>query len=86
MAADGSHAQFGLLQALAGEFTALRPWLADEAQLATLEKLLAMLAPRLRTPVQSTSSPRRLPCSPGTARKASNGLTRSGRATLRTWI
>lgn len=51
--------QLGILHALAGEWTALSPWLAD-GQLAVLEQLDAALQPRLRHRVAPTNSPRPL--------------------------
>jgi hypothetical protein len=48
----------GRLRALAGDWNALRPLLADDAQVAVLQDLEAALAPRLRVPVEPTSSTR----------------------------
>jgi hypothetical protein len=48
----------GRLHALAGDWSAMRPLVADEAQLAVLESLHASLAPKLRAPVPPTSSQR----------------------------
>jgi hypothetical protein len=48
------------LRALAGDWTALRSWLDDDAQLAVLEGLHAELRPQLRVPVATTSSSRAL--------------------------
>jgi hypothetical protein len=48
--------RLGLLRGLAGEWGALGPWLADEDQVTVLEHLEALLQPRLRVPVQRTSS------------------------------
>jgi hypothetical protein len=48
------------LRALATDWWKLRPWLADEEQVQTLERLHADLEPRLRLPVTPTSSPRKL--------------------------
>ena len=52
--------RLGTVKALAGEWTALLPCLADERQLAQLEQMHAELAPTLRMPVAPTSSQRRL--------------------------
>jgi hypothetical protein len=51
--------RLGILRALAGEWDNLRPILADD-DLETLRKVYAELAPRLRVPVEPTSSPRAL--------------------------
>ena len=48
----------GRLRALAGTWDRLRPWLADENQADTLERLHAELAPQLRLPLGPTRSPR----------------------------
>jgi hypothetical protein len=50
--------RLGLLQARAGDWARLRPWLADDAQLDVLRQLHAALEPRLRAPMAPTSSPR----------------------------
>lgn len=50
--------RLGQLYALAGSWAPLRPWMADVAQLHLLERLHAELAPRLRCPVERTSSTR----------------------------
>ena len=52
--------RLGVLRALAGEWSALRAWLADDEQLAVLERLHEDLAPRLRLPPAPTRSPRAL--------------------------
>jgi hypothetical protein len=52
--------RLGLLRALAGEWSALRPWLRDGAQVTCLEELHAALQPRLRAVVAPTASPRAL--------------------------
>jgi len=52
--------RLGALKALAGEWVAVRPCLADEDQLRQLEQLHAELTPKLRTPIAPTRSPRRL--------------------------
>jgi hypothetical protein len=52
--------RLGTLKALAGEWAALLPCLADEQQLASLEQMHAELSPKLRAPVASTTSRRRL--------------------------
>ncbi len=62
--------RLGLLQALAGDWNVLRPWLIDESQVQVLDDLQASLQPRLRARVQSTSSPRVL-------RRALRALTES---------
>lgn len=50
--------RLGVLRALAGDWTGLRPWLADADQLTVLEHLHALLDPRLRLPVEPATSPR----------------------------
>src|SRR5262249_6469307 len=50
----------GLLHALAGDWSELQPWLADEEDVHTLRALHAALEPRLRVQVRPTSSPGRL--------------------------
>ena len=50
----------GVLLALAGEWSALRPWLADDAQVVLLESLHRTLTPRLRLPPERTRSSRAL--------------------------
>jgi hypothetical protein len=52
--------RLGRLRALAGDWPALLPYLADEGQLAVLERLWSELAPKLRLPPAPTSAPRRL--------------------------
>jgi hypothetical protein len=52
--------RLGWLHALAGDWFALRPFLADDEQLAVLELLRTTLNPRLRVPPQQTSSGRTL--------------------------
>jgi hypothetical protein len=52
--------RLGLLRALAGNWAALVPWLAGEAQQCTLQELHALVEPRLRLRVEPTSSSRRL--------------------------
>jgi hypothetical protein len=46
----------GRLHALAGDWSALRSLVTDEEQLAVLESLRASLSPKLRAPVQATTS------------------------------
>jgi hypothetical protein len=48
----------GRLHALAGDWSALRPLVADDDQLLVLESLRVSLAPKLRAPVPATSSQR----------------------------
>ncbi len=48
--------RLGLLHALGGGWDAVRPFLADEEQVAVLERQYAELAPRLRDAVGPTSS------------------------------
>jgi hypothetical protein len=50
----------GTLRALAGDWDALRPWLADEEQLGMLQGLHVELRPQLRLPVQQSTSVRTL--------------------------
>lgn len=50
----------GTLHALAGQWGALRPLLADEEQVRLLQGLHDELTPTLRIPVEPTSSPRKL--------------------------
>jgi hypothetical protein len=52
--------RLGLLRGLAGDWGPLGPWLADGDQVAVLEHLEALLQPRLRAPVEPTSSGRAL--------------------------
>lgn len=52
--------ELGLLQARAGDWSALTPWLADDAQIAVLEQLTELLQPRLRVVVVPTRSARAL--------------------------
>jgi hypothetical protein len=52
--------RLGLLRGLAGDWAALRPWLANDDQLGVLRHLEALLQPRLRSPVERTSSARAL--------------------------
>jgi hypothetical protein len=52
--------RLGTLQALAGDWGKLRPCLADDDQVRTLAQLHADLEPRLRLPVEPTSSARHL--------------------------
>lgn len=52
--------RLGLLHALAGAWAALRPLLADDAQVSDLRALAADLNPRLRVPVEPTTSRRTL--------------------------
>jgi len=50
----------GQLQALAGDWSRLGPWLADADQVRVLHELHALLSPRLRLPLGPTSSGRAL--------------------------
>jgi hypothetical protein len=52
--------RLGMLQALAGAWTALRPHVVDDDQLRLLAELAATLQPQLRVPVEPTSSARAL--------------------------
>lgn len=52
--------RLGVLHALSGSWTMLTPWLADEDQLGVLQQLHTELQPRLRLPVESTRSARKL--------------------------
>jgi hypothetical protein len=52
--------RLGQLLALAGGLSALRPLLADDEQLAVLDELRAILAPKLRVPIEPTTSARKL--------------------------
>jgi hypothetical protein len=52
--------RLGTLQALAGDWGVFRPWLVDETQIDLLQELAVTLSPRLRAPVERTSSPRLL--------------------------
>src|SRR5262245_16475818 len=47
--------RLALLRALAGTWDTLRPWLVDDAQLVTLERLHVHLEPRLGHRVDATS-------------------------------
>jgi hypothetical protein len=50
----------GMLRGLAGEWSVLRPLLADDEQVRVLEQLHEDLQPRLRVPVTRTTSVRKL--------------------------
>lgn len=50
--------RLAVLRALAGDWQQLRPWLADDEQITTLECLVTTLRPRLRGQMEPTSSPR----------------------------
>jgi hypothetical protein len=50
--------RLGTLAALAGDWDRLRPWLADVEHVGALRQLHADLAPRLRVPVEPSSSVR----------------------------
>jgi hypothetical protein len=52
--------RLGNLRALAGSWEVLAPHLADEGQVRLLEELCAALEPRLRVPVEPTTSARTL--------------------------
>jgi hypothetical protein len=52
--------RLGLVRGLAGDWAALRPWLADDEQVALLRHLEEVLQPRLRAAVEPTSSGRAL--------------------------
>jgi hypothetical protein len=52
--------RLGHLRALAGSWEVLAPCLADERQVRLLEELCAALEPRLRVPVEATTSARTL--------------------------
>ncbi|HMC64479.1 MAG TPA: hypothetical protein VKI65_06045 [Gemmataceae bacterium] len=52
--------RLGLLQALAGDWQRLRPWLADEQEEDRLRELYFSLRPELRVPVTTTNSKRLL--------------------------
>ena len=52
--------RLGTLKALAGDWQALRPLLAEDEQVRTLDTMHADLAPRLRVPVSMTTSVRTL--------------------------
>ncbi|HXG11012.1 MAG TPA: hypothetical protein VNK04_14735 [Gemmataceae bacterium] len=52
--------RLGTLEALAGDWAALRPLLADEAQVEVLRRMHTELEPRLRVPIERTSSTRKL--------------------------
>jgi hypothetical protein len=62
--------RLAMLHALAGEWTALRTWLADESQLQVLHEMHFSLEPQLRVPVGPTTSGRQL-------RRALHELTES---------
>jgi hypothetical protein len=63
----------GRLHALAGDWSALRPLLADDEQLGVLEALRVSLAPKLRVPPPPTTSARLLR---GTLRQLVRSLER----------
>jgi hypothetical protein len=50
--------RLGQLAGLAGSWQRLRPWLADDDQVAILARLETELSPQLRCPVEQTSSQR----------------------------
>jgi hypothetical protein len=52
--------RLGVLEGLAGEWDRFRPWLSDDDQVEVLRQLHADLEPRLRLPVERTSSDRKL--------------------------
>jgi hypothetical protein len=52
--------RLGVLHALAGDWSAVRPWLAGDAEVAVLESLHATLSPRLRLPPARSRSRRAL--------------------------
>jgi hypothetical protein len=52
--------RLGTLHALAQDWSALQPWLADEQQVPLLQELNASLKPQLRAPVDPTTSAWRL--------------------------
>src|SRR5437667_8685195 len=52
--------RLGTLHALAGDWSALRPWLADDDQVRVLQGLYETLSPRLRLPPERNRSPRAL--------------------------
>src|SRR5262245_28954461 len=53
--------RLGVLHALAGgDWSVLRPWLADDEQIQVLSLLHEMLSPKLRLPPAPTRSPRAL--------------------------
>jgi hypothetical protein len=52
--------RLGQLLALAGDPAALQPLLADEGQLEVLEELRRILLPKLRAPIEPTTSKRKL--------------------------
>jgi hypothetical protein len=71
--------RLGTLRALAGNWPALAPHLADEEQTCLLEELHAALDPRLRVPVEPTTSARAL-------RQALDELTESIERFNRRWV
>jgi hypothetical protein len=52
--------RLGTLKELAGRWSAVGPYLADESELHILAQMQQELAPQLLAPVETTSSPRRL--------------------------
>jgi hypothetical protein len=48
--------RLGFLEALAGDWNRVRPWLRDDEQITILTTLVAMLTPRLRCPPKPVSS------------------------------
>ncbi len=71
--------RLGQLLALACGLSALRPLLADDEQLAILDELRTILAPKLRVPIEPTTSARKL-------RRALSDLVESlGRFNVR-WV
>jgi hypothetical protein len=74
----------GRLRALAGDWEALRPLLAGEDQLAVLRDMEAELQPRLRAPVERTSSARVLRWALGDLRESIHRFNRRWHAFLPT--
>jgi hypothetical protein len=71
--------RLGTLRALAGDWPALAPHLADDEQTRLLEELHAALDPHLRVPVEPTTSARAL-------RQALDELTESIERFNRRWV
>jgi hypothetical protein len=55
-----TRSRLGVLQGLAGDWSRLVPHLADAEQVGTLERLAALVAPKVAAPVAATSSTRAL--------------------------
>ena len=69
--------RLGQLHALAGDWPALRPFVADEEQLVVLESLHRTLSPKLRLPLPATTSERVLRSRPARADQQRGAVQRT---------